>query len=131
MKLNPAKCAFGVDSGKFLGFMVNNRGIEANLTKVQALLDLQSPKMVKEIQKLTGMIVALSRFVARSTDKCRTFFQALKMGKNLIWTTECEEVFQKIKQYLGGIPVLAKQREEGDLMLYLSVSEHAVSDVLV
>ena len=42
MKLNPAKCAFGVGSGKFLGFIVNNRGIEANPTKVQALLDLQS-----------------------------------------------------------------------------------------
>ena len=49
MKLNPAKCTFRVGSGKFLGFMVNNRGIEANLTKVQALLDLQSPKIVKQI----------------------------------------------------------------------------------
>ena len=49
MKLNPAKCAFGVGSGKFLGFMVNHRGIEANPSKVQALLDLQSPKTVKDI----------------------------------------------------------------------------------
>ena len=49
MKLNPAKYAFGVGSGKFLGFMVNNRGIEANPSKVQALLDLHSPRTVKEI----------------------------------------------------------------------------------
>ena len=63
MKLNPAKCAFGVGLGKFLGFMVNNQGIEANPSKVQALLDLQSPKIVKEIQKLTGMIAALSHFM--------------------------------------------------------------------
>ena len=97
MKLNPTKCAFRVGLGKSLGFMVNNRGIEANLTKVQALLDLQSLKTVKEIQKLTGMIVALNRFMAQSTDKCRPFFQALKMGKKLIWTVECEEAFQKIK----------------------------------
>ena len=53
------------------------------------------------------------------------------MGKNLIWTDECEEAFQKIKQYLGGIPVLAKLRVREDLTLYLYVSEHAVSGVLV
>ena len=81
MKLNQNKCAFGVGSGKFLGFMVNHRGIEANPSKVQALLDLQSPKMVKDIQKLTGMIAALSPFVSKSTDKCRPFFQALKWGE--------------------------------------------------
>ena len=93
MKLNPAKCDFGVGLGKFLSFMVNNRGIETNSSKVQALFDLQSPKTVKEIQKLIGMIFALSRFMERSIDKCRPFFQALKTGKNLIWTAECEEAF--------------------------------------
>ena len=81
MKLNLAKCAFRVGSKKILGFMVNHRGIEANPSKVQALLDLQSPKTVKDIQKLMGMIAALSRFVSKSTDKCCPFFQALKMGK--------------------------------------------------
>ena len=130
MKLNPAKCAFRVGSGKFLGFMVN-RGIEANPTKVQALLDLQSPKIVKEIQNLTGMVATFSCFVARSIDKCCPFFQALKMRKNLIWTAECEEAFQKINQYLGGIPVLSKSRAMEDLTLYLFVSEHPVSGVLV
>jgi len=53
MKLNPSKCAFGVVSGKFLGFMVSQRGIEANLEKGQAILDMASPKTVKEVQKLT------------------------------------------------------------------------------
>ena len=63
MKLNPTKCAFGVGSRKFLGVMVNNKGIEANPSKVQALLDLQSPRTVKEIQNLIGMITAFSRFL--------------------------------------------------------------------
>ena len=53
------------------------------------------------------------------------------MGKNLIWMTECEEAFQKIKQYLGGIPVSAKSRIGEDLTLYLSAFEHAISSVLV
>ena len=74
MKSNPAKWVFGVESGKFLSFTVNNRGIEANPSKVQALLDLQSPKIVKDIQKLMGMIAALNHFVAQSSDKCCPFF---------------------------------------------------------
>ncbi|XP_024021752.1 uncharacterized protein LOC112091720 [Morus notabilis] len=61
MKLNPLKCAFGVKSGKFLGFMVNSQGIKANPEKVQALLDMKLPRKQKEVQKLTGCIVALNR----------------------------------------------------------------------
>ena len=51
MKLNPNKCAFSIALGKFLGFMVSQRGIEANLEKVQAILDMASPKTVKEVPK--------------------------------------------------------------------------------
>jgi len=68
MKLNPSKCAFGVASGKFLGFMVSQREIKANLEKVQAILNMTSPKTIKEVQKLTGRIAALNRFVSRATD---------------------------------------------------------------
>ena len=70
MKLNPTKCAFGVSAGKFLGFIVNSRGIEANPDKIKVVLDIQPPSNTKEIQRLTGKIAALSRFVFRSSDKC-------------------------------------------------------------
>ena len=80
MKLNPTKCAFGVSAEKFLGFIVNNRGIEENPDKIKAMLDMQPPSNTKEIQRLTGRITALSRFVSRSSDKCRPFFQVLKKG---------------------------------------------------
>ena len=70
MKLNPTKCAFGVSARKFLGFIVNNRGIEANPDKIKAVLDMKPPSNTKEIQCLTERIVALSRFVSRSSDKC-------------------------------------------------------------
>ena len=53
MKLNPAKCAFGVSTGKFLGFIVNNRGIEANPDKIKAVLDMPPPSGIKEVQRLT------------------------------------------------------------------------------
>ena len=78
MKLNPSKCAFGVASGKFLGFMVSQRGIEANLEKVQAILNMALSKIVKEVQKLTGRIAALNMFVSKAMDKCLPFFKTLK-----------------------------------------------------
>ena len=80
MKLNPAKCVFGIASGKFLGFMVSQRGIEANLETVQAIINKTSPKTVKEVQKLTGRIAALNMFVSRATDKCLPFFKTLKQA---------------------------------------------------
>ena len=78
MKLNPTKCAFGVSVGKFLGFIVNSRGIKANPDKIKVVLDMQPPLNTKEIQRLTRRIAALSRFVSRFSDKCRPFFQVLK-----------------------------------------------------
>ena len=78
MKLNLSKCAFGVAVGKFLGFMVSQRRIEANLEKVQAILDMVSPNTVKEVQKLTGRIAALNKFVSKATNKCLPFFKTLK-----------------------------------------------------
>ena len=74
MKLNPAKCAFGVSVEILLGFIVNYRGIEANPDKIKAVLDMSSPSSIKEVQHLTGRIAALSRFVSRASDKCQPFF---------------------------------------------------------
>ena len=87
MKLNPSKCAFEVSSGKFLGFMVSHREIEANPDKIQAILDMKPPQNVKEVQSLTGRVAALNRFVSKATDKCLPFFRVLK--KTFEWTYEC------------------------------------------
>ena len=78
MKLNPTKCAFGVSTRKFLGFIVNSREIEANPEKIRVMLDIRPPSNTKEVQRLIGRIAALSRFVSRSSDKCQPFFQILK-----------------------------------------------------
>ncbi|KAL0428288.1 UNVERIFIED_CONTAM: Pro-Pol polyprotein [Sesamum latifolium] len=69
LKLNPAKCAFGVQGGHFLGFMVTQRGIEANPLKIKAILDMKAPACVNEVQRLTGRIAALSRFISKSVEK--------------------------------------------------------------
>ena len=80
MKLNPSKYVFGVASGKFLGFMMSQKGIEANPEKVQAIINMASPRIVKDVQKLTGRIAALNRFVSGATDKCLPFFKTLKQA---------------------------------------------------
>ena len=129
MKLNSSKCAFGVSSGKFLGFMVSQRGIEANREKVQTILNITSPKTVKEVQKLTGRIVALNRFVSRATDKCLPFFKTLKQA--FAWTDEFEAAFQELKRYLSNPPLLSPSKEGENLYLYLVVSAMAVSAALI
>ena len=87
MKLNPSKCVFGVIAGKFLGFMVSQRGIKVNPEKVRAIMELGPPRTVKEVQSLNGKIAALNRFVSKATDKCLPFFRTLR--KSFEWTDEC------------------------------------------
>ena len=129
MKLNPAKCAFGVSAGKFLGFIVNHRGIKANPDKIKAVLDMPSPSGIKEVQRLKGRIAALSRFVSRGSDKCQPFFQVLK--KAFQWDTKCEEAFSALKTYLSSPPILVSPIDEELLTLNLAVSDFATSAVLV
>ena len=129
MKLNPCKCAFGVTSGTFLGFRVSQRGIEANPEKVQAILDMTSPKTVKEVQKLTRRIATLNKFVSKATNKCLPFFKTLKQA--FAWTDECEKAFQELKHYLSNPPLLSPSKEGENLYLYLAVSAIAVSAALI
>ena len=129
MKLNPAKCAFRVSAGKFLGFIVNHRGIEANPDKIKAMLNMPSPSVIKEVQRLTGRIATLSRFVSRASDKCQPFFQVLK--KAFQWDTKCEEAFSALKMYLSSPPILVSPVEGELLTLYLAVSDFSTSAVLV
>ena len=84
MKLNPSKYVFGVTVGKFLGFMVSQRGIEVNPEKVRAILELEPPRTVKAVQSLNGKVVALNKFVSKATDKCLPFFRILR--KSFEWT---------------------------------------------
>jgi hypothetical protein len=129
MKLNSAKCAFGVSSSKFLGFVVSRCGIEANPEKIQVVLDMQAPRSIKQLQQLTGKVAALNRFISQSTDKCLPFFKVLR--KAFVWDEECEEAFKQLKQYLGNPPLLSRANEGEILYLYLAVPPTVVSSALV
>ena len=129
MKLNSAKCAFVVSAGKFLGFIVNNRGIEANPIKITVMLDMLPPSNIKDIQRLTGRIAALSRFVSKANDKCQPFFQVLK--KAFQWDAHCNEAFMALKTYLSLPPILVSPSKGELLTLYLTVSDISRSAALV
>jgi len=129
MKLNLGKCSFGVTTGKFLEFMVSQRGIEANPNKIRGIIEMAPPKNVKEIQSLNSKVVSLNRFVSRATDKCLLFFCMLK--KSFKWTVECQQAFEDLKAYLSSPLLLSPSKPGEELFLYLTISSAAISVALI
>ena len=93
LRLNASKCSFGVESGKFLDYMVTHRGIEVNPDQIKAINNLQSPRNPKKVQKLIRMATALNRFISRSADKCRPFFLLINKWKGFEWIKQCAIAF--------------------------------------
>ncbi|GJR56222.1 hypothetical protein Tco_1406743 [Tanacetum coccineum] len=109
MKLNPKKCSFDVKEGPFLGHLITKQGIKANPSKVKAITDLKPLRTLKEIQSLNGKLAALSQFFSKGADKSLLFFKALKSctnKKTIQWTTNAEEGFQKMKEFIETLPML-------------------------
>ncbi|KAL0416592.1 UNVERIFIED_CONTAM: Transposon Ty3-G Gag-Pol polyprotein [Sesamum latifolium] len=131
MKLNPSKCTFGVQGGKFLGYLISRRGIEANPEKIRAIQKMSPPTTKREIQKLTGRIAALSRFLSKGAERGLPLFKILRKAEAFSWTSECQGAFDELKKYLSKPPLLTKPRDKEALYMYLSTSEEAVSAVLV
>ncbi|KAL2466212.1 Retrovirus-related Pol polyprotein from transposon [Abeliophyllum distichum] len=92
---------------------------------------MRPPTKIKEVQRLTGRIAALSRFVSKSTDKCKPFFDALRGGKQFKWSEECQLAFEEMKKQLAQPPLLSKPLIEEVLTLYLAVLKHSISSVLI
>ena len=81
LRLSASKCSFGVELGKFLGYMVTHGGIEVNSDQIKAINNLRSPRNPKEVQKLTEMAAALNIFISRSADRCKPFFLLINKWK--------------------------------------------------
>jgi hypothetical protein len=131
LKLNPEKCVFGVHKGKVLGCLVSTKGIEANPDKINALVEMQDPVLVKDVQKLTGRVAALNRFIPRAAERSLPFFQVLRSAKNFQWSETQKQAFQELKDYLSNMTKLCPPEPRLPLLLYVSASNLAVSAVLV
>ena len=91
MKLNPLKCVFRVNTGKFLGFMVPQRGIEANPIQLKTIMDSLTPTSKKGVQQLIDMLVSLGLFISCFIDQLKPFFTTLKEAKGAGWNEECDQ----------------------------------------
>jgi hypothetical protein len=131
IKLNPTKCAFGVPSGKLLGFLVSHRGIEANPDKVKAIEEMRPPHNLKEMQCLAGCMAALGRFIARSGEKARPFFKLMKRTRKFEWTPEADKAFAELKRYLTSPPIMVAPTFRKPLLLYIAATPRTASAILV
>jgi hypothetical protein len=130
-KLNPDKCVFSVSAGKLLGFLVSYRGIEANPEKIKAIEAMRPPTRIKDVQKLTGSLAALSRFISRLAERALPFFKLLQKSGPFSWTEEAEQAYRELKQHLVSLPILVAPELAEPLYLYITAAAEAVSMVLV
>jgi hypothetical protein len=130
LKLNPAKCSFGVKSGKLLGFVVSEKGIEVDPDKAKAIQSMPSPKTENEVRGFLGRLNYITRFIAQLTTTCEPIFRLLRKKNPRTRNEECEEAFNKIKHYLHSPPLLVPPILGTPLILYLTVTEIAMGCVL-
>src|SRR4051812_9181191 len=106
MKLNPAKCTFGVPEGNLLGYIVFGRGIEETPEKFTAIITLKNPPSVKGVQRLTGCVAALSRFISRLGEKAIPLYRLLRKSEKFVWDDEADEALESLKKQLTQAPIL-------------------------
>ncbi|XP_074352689.1 uncharacterized protein LOC141691836 [Apium graveolens] len=134
LRLNPSKCSFRLISGKFPGFLVTQRGIEANPAQTKAILEMEDPKSIKDLQKLTGCIAALRRFIPQSSKRCLPFFAVIKRASrstSFEWNNECKSSFAELKAFLTNPHILTRPIPDEALRVYLSASNDTVTAFLV
>ncbi|GJR82812.1 reverse transcriptase domain-containing protein [Tanacetum coccineum] len=134
MKLNPKKCTFGATEGMFLGYLIGTDGIKPCPDKTKAVIQLPSPRTMKEVQSLNGKLAGLNRFLSKSADKSLPLFKTLKKCAkkgDFRWTTEAEEAFTQLKQHIAALPTLVAPRPGEELIMYLSATHGAISAVLL
>ncbi|PKI59190.1 hypothetical protein CRG98_020419 [Punica granatum] len=129
-RLNPAKCTFSAQSGKLLGFVVSERGIEVDPDKVKAIKELPPPSSVREVRGFLGRLNYIARFIANLTDKCQPLFRLLRKNAAIEWDEECHKAFNTIKAYLVQPPVLVPPTPGRLLILYLTVRRQSLGCML-
>jgi ribonuclease HI len=131
LKLNPEKCVFGVKKRKFLGCLVSTKGIEANPSKIEVILQMEPPKSRRGAQRLTGRLASLNRFISRSIERNLPFFEVLKSVEVFQWGPAQQKAFEELKQYLIELTTLTPPLSGASLLLYVAASHAAVSATLV
>ena len=130
LRLNPQKCTFGIAAGKLLGFLVSDRGIEVDPSKIKVILEMPPPKSEKEIKGFLGQLQYISRFIAMLTSTCEPIFKLLRKNEPHTWNNEYQEAFELIKEYLLHPPIIVPPQHGKPLLLYLSIIGDAIGSML-
>ena len=129
-RLNPNKCTFGVRSGKLLGFIVTEKGIEVDPDKVKAIQEMPAPKTETQVRGFLGRLNYISRFNSHMTATCAPIFKLFRKDQSCDWTEDCQKAFESIKEYLLEPPILSPPVEGRPLIMYLTVLEDSMGCVL-
>jgi dsDNA-binding SOS-regulon protein len=117
--------------GKLLGFIISRRGIEANPEKISTITGIEAPMCIKDVQKLTGCMAALNRFISKLGERELPFFKLLKHQEKFAWTPEADQTLAQLKDFLSKPPVLMAHRKKEQLLLYLAATTHVVSTAII
>jgi hypothetical protein len=131
LRLNLEKCVFGVRQGKILGYLVSHRRIEANPTKIQAIINMTPPQTARDVQRLTSKLAALNRFISKSAERSLPFLKTPRGAKDFTLGPEQATAFESLKQHLSDLATLASPNPSLPLLLYIAASPCAVSAALV
>jgi hypothetical protein len=131
VKLNPEKCVFGVPRGLLLGFIVSERGIEANPEKIAAITNMGPIKDLKGVQRVMGCLAALSRFISRLGEKGLPLYRLLRKAERFTWTPEAEEALGNLKALLTNAPILVPPAAGEALLIYVAATTQVVSATIV
>ncbi|CAL2271820.1 unnamed protein product [Prunus armeniaca] len=130
LKTNPKKCAFGVSSGKFLGFQVHQRGIDVDPEKTRAINSLAPPRNPKEFKSFMGRLSYIRRFIPRLAATMSVFTPLLKKGKSYEWSKKCQEAYKQVQQIITKLPTMRAPISGLPLKLYLATTNTAVGALL-
>ena len=130
MRLNLNKCTFGVRSGKLLGFIVSDKGIQVDPAKVKAIQEMSTPRTKKEVRGFLVRLNYITRFISHLSATCEPIFKLLKKDQVVKWNDECQTAFERIKEYLQEPPILMPLIEGRPLILYLTMLDNSMGCVL-
>jgi hypothetical protein len=131
VKLNPEKCIFGVPWGMLLGFIVSERGIEANPEKLAAVTNMGPMKDLKGVQRVKWCLAALSRFISRLGERGLPLYRLLRKTERFSWTPEAKEALRNLKALLTSAPILVPPTAGEALLIYVAATTQVVSATIV
>jgi hypothetical protein len=131
MMLNPTKCVFGVPAGQLIGFIVSHRSIEVNPEKIKTILEISRPNDLKDVQRLTSCMAAVSRFISRLGEKALPLYKLMKKSDEFVWTNEADAALKDLKRVLSDAPVLAAPEDQEPMLLYMAATNRVVSIVIM